>query len=92
LQKILLFFLENLFSLKNVQDNTKWKQFGLTVAGGNREGNQLNQLASPLGIYVNGYPEWCSPDNCSRDICSPDICSPVTVAPQTLAPATLAPQ
>jgi sugar lactone lactonase YvrE len=48
-----LFFLENLFSLKNLQDNTKWKQFGLTIAGGNREGNQLNQLASPLGIYVN---------------------------------------
>ncbi len=53
MQKILLFFLENLFSLKNLQDNTKWKQFGLTIAGGNREGNQLNQLASPLGIYVN---------------------------------------
>ena len=33
--------------------NTKWKQYGVTVAGGNDNGNQLNQLAGPSGIYVD---------------------------------------
>jgi DNA-binding beta-propeller fold protein YncE len=33
--------------------NTKWKQNGVTIAGGNGKGNQLNQLSSPEGIYVD---------------------------------------
>ncbi|CAF0776970.1 unnamed protein product [Adineta steineri] len=31
----------------------KWKQHGITVAGGNARGNQLNQLSFPHGIYVD---------------------------------------
>ncbi|CAF0839716.1 unnamed protein product [Adineta steineri] len=37
----------------HINNNTKWKQHGITIAGGNEEGNQLNQLSSPLGIYVD---------------------------------------
>ncbi|CAF0902712.1 unnamed protein product [Adineta steineri] len=33
--------------------NTKYKQHGITIAGGNGEGNQLNQLSYPQGIYVD---------------------------------------
>ncbi|CAF0753935.1 unnamed protein product, partial [Adineta steineri] len=33
--------------------NTYWKQHGITIAGGNGEGNQLNQLSHPQGIYVD---------------------------------------
>ncbi|CAF1460799.1 unnamed protein product [Adineta ricciae] len=32
---------------------TKFQQFGTTVAGGNGYGNQLNQLSSPYGIFVD---------------------------------------
>ncbi|CAF0751719.1 unnamed protein product [Adineta steineri] len=31
----------------------KWKQNAVTVAGGNGEGQQLNQLHHPLGIFIN---------------------------------------
>ncbi|CAF1065631.1 unnamed protein product [Adineta steineri] len=31
----------------------KWKQHGITVAGGNKFGSQLNQLNSPHGIYID---------------------------------------
>ncbi|CAF0836636.1 unnamed protein product [Adineta steineri] len=31
----------------------KWKQNAITVAGGNGEGQQLNQLHHPLGIFIN---------------------------------------
>ncbi|CAF4267389.1 unnamed protein product, partial [Adineta steineri] len=33
--------------------NTKWKQHGVTIAGGNGYGNQFNQLSYPQGIYVD---------------------------------------
>jgi sugar lactone lactonase YvrE len=33
--------------------NTKWKQNGTTIAGGNGIGSQLNQLYYPFGIYVD---------------------------------------
>jgi sugar lactone lactonase YvrE len=33
--------------------NTKWKQNGTTIAGGNGGGNQSNQLNTPHGIYVD---------------------------------------
>jgi sugar lactone lactonase YvrE len=35
--------------------DTKWKQQGITIAGGNGEGNKLNQLAYPHGIYIDEY-------------------------------------
>ncbi|CAF0790248.1 unnamed protein product [Adineta steineri] len=31
----------------------KWKQHGITVAGGNGPGGQLNQLYNPAGIYID---------------------------------------
>ncbi|CAF1507353.1 unnamed protein product [Adineta steineri] len=39
--------------LNHININTKWKQHGITIAGGNGKGNQLNQLNSPEGIYVD---------------------------------------
>jgi len=33
--------------------DTKWKQFGITVAGGNGEGDKLNQLNLPEGIFID---------------------------------------
>jgi DNA-binding beta-propeller fold protein YncE len=37
----------------NIHQNTKWIQSGVTVAGGNGQGNKLNQLFQPQSIYVN---------------------------------------
>ena len=31
----------------------KWQKNGLTVAGGNRQGNGINQLSNPGGLYVD---------------------------------------
>ncbi|CAF0744304.1 unnamed protein product [Adineta steineri] len=31
----------------------KWKQHGITIVGGNRIGDQLNQLAFPTGAYID---------------------------------------
>ncbi|CAF1136441.1 unnamed protein product [Adineta steineri] len=33
--------------------NAKWKQNAITVAGGNGEGQQLNQLSYPYGIFID---------------------------------------
>jgi sugar lactone lactonase YvrE len=44
-------FLEQIISPISI--NTKWKQHGVTVAGGNRQGNQSNQLYYPRDIYVD---------------------------------------
>ncbi|CAF1256498.1 unnamed protein product [Adineta ricciae] len=33
--------------------NRKWKQFGITVAGGNGRGEELNQLNDPVGICID---------------------------------------
>jgi sugar lactone lactonase YvrE len=33
--------------------DTKWKQEGITIAGGNGKGNQLNQLSSLFGICID---------------------------------------
>ncbi|CAF3932280.1 unnamed protein product [Adineta steineri] len=37
----------------HININTKWRQHGITIAGGNGQGNQLNQLYAPCGIYVD---------------------------------------
>ncbi|CAF1000781.1 unnamed protein product [Adineta steineri] len=39
--------------VNHININTKWKQHGTTIAGGNQIGNQLNQLSCPEGIYVD---------------------------------------
>ncbi len=31
----------------------KWKQFGITIAGGNGQGSELNQLSFPYGIFID---------------------------------------
>ncbi|CAF0934639.1 unnamed protein product [Adineta steineri] len=33
--------------------NLKWKQNAITVAGGNEQGQELNQLTSPAGIFID---------------------------------------
>ncbi|CAF1226585.1 unnamed protein product [Adineta steineri] len=37
----------------HININTKWKQHGITIVGGNGQGSQLNQLCGPEGIYVD---------------------------------------
>ncbi|CAF3384125.1 unnamed protein product [Rotaria socialis] len=37
----------------DISSRAKWKQNGLTVAGGNGYGNEINQLSSPRGLYVD---------------------------------------
>ncbi|CAF1406982.1 unnamed protein product [Adineta steineri] len=37
----------------NMKTRTKWKQYGITVAGGNGKGNRFNQFSSPRGIYID---------------------------------------
>ncbi|CAF3900310.1 unnamed protein product, partial [Rotaria sp. Silwood1] len=40
-------------SSTNIHPNARWQQNGITVAGGNRQGNGINQLSNPLGLYVD---------------------------------------
>ncbi|CAF4565849.1 unnamed protein product, partial [Rotaria sp. Silwood2] len=37
----------------NIHPNARWRQNGITVAGGNRQGNGINQLSNPSGLYVD---------------------------------------
>ncbi len=37
----------------DIHPNAKWQKNGLTVAGGNGQGNGINQLYYPLGLYVD---------------------------------------
>ncbi|CAF4912645.1 unnamed protein product, partial [Rotaria magnacalcarata] len=37
----------------NILANAKWSQSGVTVAGGNREGDATNQLHWPYGLFVD---------------------------------------
>jgi sugar lactone lactonase YvrE len=38
-----------------MNNNTKWKQDGITIAGGHEYGSELNQLAAPEGIHVDDH-------------------------------------
>ncbi|CAF1365936.1 unnamed protein product [Rotaria sp. Silwood1] len=40
-------------SSTNIHPNARWQQNGITVAGGNRQGNEINQLSNPCGLYVD---------------------------------------
>ncbi|CAF1544400.1 unnamed protein product, partial [Rotaria sp. Silwood1] len=40
-------------SSTNIHPNARWQQNGITVAGENRQGNGINQLSNPLGLYVD---------------------------------------
>ncbi|CAF0826638.1 unnamed protein product [Rotaria sordida] len=37
----------------DIHPNARWQQNGITVAGGNRQGNGINQLSFPYGLYVD---------------------------------------
>ncbi|CAF1517330.1 unnamed protein product [Rotaria sp. Silwood1] len=37
----------------HIHPNARWQQNGITVAGGNRQGNGINQLSDPCGLYVD---------------------------------------
>ncbi|CAF4882487.1 unnamed protein product, partial [Rotaria sp. Silwood2] len=37
----------------DIHPNARWQQNGLTVAGGNRQANGINQLYNPSGLYVD---------------------------------------
>ncbi|CAF3705199.1 unnamed protein product [Rotaria socialis] len=37
----------------DIYPNARWKKNGLTVAGGNGQGNGINQLSNPLGLYID---------------------------------------
>jgi sugar lactone lactonase YvrE len=48
------YFIEQFnFTSTNIHSNTKWKQNGITIAGGNEAGNGLNQLFYPSSICVD---------------------------------------
>ncbi|CAF4789702.1 unnamed protein product, partial [Rotaria sp. Silwood1] len=40
-------------SFIDIHPNAKWTQNGITVAGGNGEGSEINQLKCPYGLYVD---------------------------------------
>ncbi|CAF4947406.1 unnamed protein product, partial [Rotaria sp. Silwood1] len=37
----------------DIHPNARWQQNGITVAGGNQQGNGINQLSNPSGLYVD---------------------------------------
>ena len=45
------------FGRYQLKSNLKWKQNAKTIAGGNGEGNSLNQLHWPHGIYVDYHQQ-----------------------------------
>jgi sugar lactone lactonase YvrE len=40
-------------SIPNINVNAKWIHNGISMAGGNGQGNELNQLSYPSGVYVD---------------------------------------
>src|ERR1700722_10432049 len=40
-------------ALPNISPNARWTQNGVTIAGGHRGSNALNQLNLPAGLYVD---------------------------------------
>ncbi|CAF4256071.1 unnamed protein product [Rotaria sp. Silwood2] len=47
------FFIPVCFVSIDIHPNARWEQNGITVAGGNRQGNGINQLSEPWGLYVD---------------------------------------
>jgi sugar lactone lactonase YvrE len=50
---ILLLFFSTRFFYFYFHLDTKWKQEGITIAGVNSQGNQLNRLSRPRGIFID---------------------------------------
>ncbi|CAF5060124.1 unnamed protein product, partial [Rotaria sp. Silwood1] len=55
-------------SSTNIHPNARWQQNGITVAGGNRKGNGINQLSDPLGLYVDDDQTVCVADRANHRI------------------------
>jgi sugar lactone lactonase YvrE len=51
------FYIEQPLSLILINNNTKWKQNGSTIAGGHNGGDYSYQLYMPYGIYVDDVVE-----------------------------------
>jgi sugar lactone lactonase YvrE len=47
------YFVEQIISSTRININTKWRQEGFTIAGGNGKGDEINQLSCPLDIDVD---------------------------------------
>ncbi|CAF4349416.1 unnamed protein product [Rotaria socialis] len=45
--------LHHIFRHVNIPANAKWKQNGVTIAGGNGDGNTVDKLSSPYGLFVD---------------------------------------
>ncbi|CAF1418416.1 unnamed protein product [Adineta steineri] len=61
--------IEQSILVNHININTKWKQHGVTIAGGNGDGNQLNQLSLPQGIYIgDGHQTIYIADCCNHRI------------------------
>ncbi|CAF4732234.1 unnamed protein product [Rotaria sp. Silwood1] len=52
----------------NIHPNARWKQNGITVAGGNGEGYGNNQLCYPWGLYVDDDQTVYVTDTCNHRI------------------------
>lgn len=50
---MLFYFVGEVFISPDSNMNIRWKQNGITIAGENGKGNQLNQLSRPQGIYID---------------------------------------
>ncbi|CAF3287872.1 unnamed protein product [Rotaria sp. Silwood2] len=55
-------------SSTNIHPNARWQQNGITVAGGNRQGNGINQLSDPYGLYVDDDQTVCVADQSNHRI------------------------
>ncbi len=48
-------YCEYFYIFLQIERQIKWKQHRITVAGGGGQGNQLNQLSKPEGIFGISY-------------------------------------
>ena len=46
-------FLSEKILVRTMSSKMQWKQNGITIAGGNKDGNEFHQLYGPSGIYVD---------------------------------------
>jgi sugar lactone lactonase YvrE len=60
------FLLGQISSFANINDNTIWMQNGITIAGGNGQGNRLNQLSNPHDTYVDDQRIYIADSNNHR--------------------------
>jgi hypothetical protein len=52
----------------HINPDAKWIRDGVTVAGGNRHGHQLNQLYWPHGLHVDDDQTICAADQVNSRI------------------------